>query len=88
MGGAEVRMAFCDPPYNLPVRSIVGRGAIKHAEFAHASGEMSEGEFQDFLETCLGNAARVTADGGVHFVAMDWRHAATLLPETPFTERC
>ena len=79
MGGAEVRMAFCDPPYNLPVRSIVGRGAIKHAEFAHASGEMSEGEFQDFLETCLGNAARVTADGGVHFVAMDWRHVATLI---------
>ena len=79
MAGVFVRMAFCDPPYIVPVSSIVGRGAIKHAEFAHASGEMSADEFQAFLETTLGNAARVTISGGAHYVAMDWRHIATLI---------
>ena len=41
MSGKRAAMAFLDPPYNLRVRSIVGRGRIKHAEFAMASGEMS-----------------------------------------------
>ena len=30
-------MAFLDPPYNVRVRDIIGRGRIKHAEFAMAS---------------------------------------------------
>jgi DNA modification methylase len=79
MAGAEARMAFCDPPFNVPVRNIVGRGAIKHREFAHGSGEMTEAAFQAFLETTLANAARVTMAGGVHFVCIDWRHVGTLI---------
>ena len=42
-------------------------------EFAMASGEMSPSEFTAFLEETLGNAARVSRDGAVHFVCMDWR---------------
>ena len=42
-------MAFLDPPYNVRVRDIVGRGRIKHAEFAMASGELSRAEFVEFL---------------------------------------
>ena len=42
-------MAFLDPPYNVRVRDIVGRGQIKHAEFAMASGELSRAEFVEFL---------------------------------------
>jgi hypothetical protein len=41
MGGAHASMAFLDPPYNVRVRDIVGRGQVKHAEFAMASGELS-----------------------------------------------
>jgi len=39
-----------------------------------ASGEMSEAEFRSFLTDTLGAAARVSRDGAIHFVCMDWRH--------------
>ena len=79
MSGKRAAMAFLDPPYNVQVRSVVGRGRIKHAEFAMASGEMSRSEFIAFLEETLGNAARVSRDGAVHYVCMDWRHVAELI---------
>jgi ParB-like nuclease domain len=41
MGGGQAAMAFLDPPYNVRVRDIVGRGRVKHTEFAMASGELS-----------------------------------------------
>jgi DNA modification methylase len=72
-------MAFLDPPYNVRVRSIVGRGRTKHAEFAMASGEMSPSEFTAFLKETLENGARVSHDGAVHYVCMDWRHVAELI---------
>ena len=34
-------MVFTDPPYNVRISSVQGRGKIKHREFAVASGEMS-----------------------------------------------
>jgi hypothetical protein len=44
-----------------------------------ASGEMSASEFTAFLKETLGNAARVSRDGAVHYVCMDWRHVAELI---------
>jgi DNA modification methylase len=79
MPGKRAAMAFLDPPYNVRIRSVVGRGRIKHAEFAMASGEMSSSEFIAFLEETLGNAARVSRDCAVHFVCMDWRHVDKLI---------
>jgi DNA modification methylase len=79
MSGNRAAMAFLDPPYNVRIRSVVGRGRIKHAEFAMASGEMSTSEFTSFLEETLGNAAGVCRDGAVHFVCMDWRHVRELI---------
>ena len=79
VGGRAAAMAFLDPPYNVRVKSVVGRGRIKHGEFAMASGEMSRSEFTAFLEETLGNAARVSRDGAVHFVCMDWRHIRELI---------
>lgn len=72
-------MAFLDPPYNVAIKSIVGRGRTKHAEFAMASGEMSEEDFIAFLEAGLGTAAAWSRPGAVHFVCMDWRHLGELL---------
>ena len=41
MAGEKADMVFTDPPYNVPIRGHVsGRGAVKHDEFAMASGEM------------------------------------------------
>lgn len=73
-------MVFTDPPYNVPVNGhICGLGSVKHDEFAMAAGEMSAAEFTAFLETVLGNVARASRDGSIHYVCMDWRHMRELL---------
>ncbi|MCA9260205.1 MAG: ParB N-terminal domain-containing protein, partial [Planctomycetales bacterium] len=38
-------MMITDPPYNLRISDLVGRGKRKHAEFQMASGEMTTEEF-------------------------------------------
>jgi len=71
--GARVDAAFLDPPYNVRIGGhAVAAGS--HREFAMASGEMSEAEFRSFLADTLGATARLSRDGAVHFVCMDWRH--------------
>src|ERR1019366_6794079 len=61
MGSSQAAMAFLDVPYNVRVRSIGGRGRVKHAEFAFASGEMTPPEYVEFLEGALVNATRLSA---------------------------
>lgn len=73
-------MVFTDPPYNVRVSGHVqGRRRVKHSEFAFASGEMSDTAYRAFLTTCLGSAARVSRDGAVHYICMDWRHIDILM---------
>lgn len=73
-------MVFIDPPYNVPVLGHVqGRGAIKHREFAFASGEMSVEGFTAFLIECLTVCERNAIDGSIHYVCMDWRHVGELM---------
>jgi DNA modification methylase len=79
MAGERAAMAFLDPPYNVPIKSIVGRGRTKHGDFAMASGEMSRADFVSFLTGTLGNAADFSCNGAVHFVCMDWRHVGELI---------
>lgn len=74
MNDTRAAMAFLDSPYNLKIRSLVGRGRIKHEEFAEASGEQTSKEFIHFLTDTLGNAARVSLASAVHFACIDWRH--------------
>ena len=61
------------------VRDIVGRGQVKHTEFAMASGELSRSDFVGFLKSTLAQAAAVSRDGAVHYVCMDWRHVGELI---------
>ncbi|MCJ2022353.1 DNA modification methylase [Methylobacterium sp. E-065] len=79
MAGEKAEVAFTDPPYNVPMRSTGGRGQTRHPEFAFASGEMNRVEFVAFLEAALGNAARVSEPGAVHFVCIDWKHVRDLI---------
>jgi DNA modification methylase len=79
MGDARARMAFLDAPYNVKIAHVQGRGRIKHHEFAYASGEMSAPQYIAFLEQGLGNAARVSIDGAVHYICCDWRHICELI---------
>ena len=80
MTGEEAEMVFTDPPYNVPIGGhVTGLGSVKHAEFAMASGEMTEAEFITFLEQVLGLMAAHSRDGAIHFICMDWRHVLELL---------
>ena len=79
MGDEQARCVFTDPPYNVKIDGhVCGSGAIRHREFAMASGEMDEVAFTGFLEASLGAMAEVSADGAIHFVCMDWRHMGEL----------
>jgi hypothetical protein len=79
MKGALAAAVFCDPPYNVRVRSIGGRGKIQHSEFAFASGEMRPAQFRRFLCDTLGNGIRASTEAAIHFVCMDWRHIGQLI---------
>ena len=80
MGEEQAQMVFTDPPYNVPIQGHVGgSGAIKHREFAMASGEMTSLEFEDFLRRGFRNLVEASVDGSIHFVCMDWRHMAEML---------
>nr|WP_281721807.1 DNA methyltransferase [Nitrosomonas nitrosa] len=80
MDGRKAQMVFTDPPYNVAIDGhVCGLGAVKHREFAMASGEMSEAEFTAFLNTVFRHLITYSADGSIHFVCMDWRHIYELL---------
>ncbi len=65
LDGKRAHMAFLDPPYNVAVGSVVGRGAVKHNQFAMASGEMSRDAFIAFLMETMGAAAKASIDGAL-----------------------
>lgn len=80
MDGARADMVFTDPPYNVRIDgNAMGRGRIRHREFAMASGEMSTEAFVAFLTNALRNLAAASVDGSIHYVCMDWRHMDELI---------
>lgn len=79
LGQDRARMVFSDPPFNVKIHGHVsGLGRVKHAEFAMASGEMTEAEFHGFLKGYMVHAVAFTIDGSIHMHCMDWRHVQTL----------
>lgn len=79
LGDEKAALVFTDPPYNVPVDGHVsGNGAVRHREFAMATGEMSEAEFTTFLRKTCGLLAAHSAPGSIHYVCMDWRHVGEL----------
>jgi hypothetical protein len=68
--GAAVDVAFLDPPHTCHA-NVTGR----QVEFSTAaSGEMADQAWLEFLTQSLGAAAKVSRDGAVHFICMDWHH--------------
>lgn len=55
LGSRRAGAVFTDPPFNMRVDGhATGNGAIRHREFAMASGEMSEAEFVSFVaHSCM-----------------------------------
>ena len=79
MGDDKSSMLFADPPYNVRIAATVGRGKIKHREFASASGEMSSAQFIEFLKRWMLLATFYSEQGSIHYVCMDWRHLSEIL---------
>jgi hypothetical protein len=80
MAGEKADMGFTDPPYNMPISGHVsGLGAVKHEEFAMASGEMDRIQFTAFLQSSLSQMAAHARDGAILFTCMDWRHMREIL---------
>jgi hypothetical protein len=78
--GDFAQMVVTDPPYNVKIHGhAMGRGKIRHREFAMASGEMSEAAYFNFLAAFIRLAIRHSQDGSIHHVFMDWRHMRALL---------
>ncbi len=74
MNNSFANMIFTDPPYNVKVSNIVGLGKTKHDEFEMASGEMNQQRFTRFLEDVFINLIKVSTDGSIHYICMDWKH--------------
>src|SRR5436305_1669955 len=80
LDGDRAEFVFTDPPYNVQIDGHVGGlGRIHHANFAMASGEMTEAEFTTFLESVFRALALNTIDGSIHQICMDWRHMSEML---------
>jgi DNA modification methylase len=79
MRNGVARMCISDPPFNLEIPALVGRGRTKHRNFAMASGEMSSAEFTSFLVDGHGQAVQNLADGSLCYICMDWRHESEIL---------
>lgn len=80
MKGKLAHIVFCDSPYNVPISGhVMGKGKIQHPDFAMACGEMTAGEFTDFLRKAFRRLAACTTAGSVHYIAMDFRHMRELL---------
>lgn len=80
LGSEKAQLVFTDPPYNVPIQGHVsGLGRVQHPEFAMASGEMAPEQFTEFLSTVFGHMSRVSCNGAIHFICMDWRHLGEVL---------
>ncbi|MGH6797006.1 MAG: DNA methyltransferase, partial [Roseiarcus sp.] len=78
--GAKAAAIFTDPPYNVKIDGhVCGSGAIKHPEFAMASGEMTTAEFERFLSEANKLIGAHADPGAVVFACMDWRHMSEML---------
>jgi DNA modification methylase len=75
MDSDVAEMVFADPPYNVPINGHAsGLGRNRHRDFAMAAGEMSPGDFTEFLASAFRLMAAYSVDGAIHYVCMDWRH--------------
>jgi len=70
-----VDLVFTDPPYNVPISGHAsGLGRTQPDDFVMASGEMTSGEFMQFLVTVCTNLTKYSRGGSNHYILMDYRH--------------
>ncbi|RVQ66029.1 site-specific DNA-methyltransferase [Croceicoccus ponticola] len=74
LNGTSVHAVLSDFPYNVRIKNNVsGLGKKVHDEFVMASGELSDDEWQAFLDQGIARLTESILDGSVLFVFMDFR---------------
>jgi DNA modification methylase len=80
MDGAKADLMITDSPYNVPIDGHAsGLGRVHHREFAMASGEMSTGEFTEFLRKAMLLSKEYSHVGSLAYYFMDFRHMKEVL---------
>ena len=79
LGSERAQLGLSDPPYNVRIDQVCGRGKTKYRNFEMAAGELTRDEFVGFLKPVFGNMAAFSQDGAIHFQFMDWAHAYEML---------
>ena len=64
---------------SILVGSVVQREVTEPPGSAPDSAEMSPEQYREFLLETLGNGARASAEGAIHFVCVDWRRIGDLI---------
>lgn len=79
MQGEKAQAVITDPPYNVPIAGhVMGLGKIKHREFVQGCN-MSNEDFDAFLDDCITHSIAHSVDGSLHYIFMDWRHIYNVL---------
>ena len=80
MAHEKAAAVISDSPYNVKIFGHVsGNGKLTHREFAMGSGELSKGEFTEFLTTSLKLMCDYAAAGALLYCFMDWRHLGEMV---------
>jgi DNA modification methylase len=80
LDGAKADLVITDPPYNVVIDGHAsGLGKTRHREFAMASGEMSDGEFTEFLGKVMTLSMLSSQPGSLAYYFMDFRHIRQIL---------
>lgn len=80
MDEAKADLMITDSPYNVPIDGHAsGLGRVHHREFAMASGEMSTGEFTEFLRKAMLLSKEYSHVGSLAYYFMDFRHMKEVL---------
>jgi len=80
LDGAKADLVITDPPYNVVIDGhATGLGKTRHREFAMASGEMSSGQFTEFLRKAMSLSKQSSRPGSLAYYFIDWRHINHML---------
>ena len=71
------KLLCSDPPYNVKVQGHV-RTSKSHGEFPMASGELSNDEFEGFLNRFIAGCLPLLSTEALLYIFMDWRHVTHL----------
>lgn len=72
LGDRKADLGLTDPPYNVDVGRISGRGKTKHDNFVQGSGEMSPAQFREFVGSGAARMRKFTHEGAYSMFFTAW----------------